>query len=428
MKNLFAKLKSTDYKAFFLAHGEKLGMGLVGLIALTCLAMTRWSGYEKTPVQMEDQAKKVQATLQSNRWPQEELAKFALVTSEAQVNRYLASLDPAAYEFQIPLSPKLNVYRKPADEPEVLPPLELIARDIEFTVIEVLEDQLASADDATAAGSGKSAEREKASEKKSADKKSDKKKGGDLDELASSTEGSDSLMPGISASLRSRGYRANVIVAVVPRRAQLERLKKALHLSTLAQADAALIYNNFKMERQRAVPGADPWSGKWQTVSLQTALDLLDSVELEEADLVPAEYTDAVFTMHPPRRIDNEWDDRVIVHPRIPTLTAQERAEEEARNAAAAELLEDEDEEGGRKRGGLARGQRDAKRMRQSATNRSGEDGFSGAMQGFLGGSSRPRSGLAGAGGAMAGMGGAAMGGMGGGMGAGGMSRPPAGA
>jgi hypothetical protein len=410
MNNLLNKLKKYDYKGFFLSHGEKVGLGVASLLAVLCLAMTTWGGYDKTPGQMQAEAQKVNEVLTANRWPNTETEKFVVTDARQELERNLAALDLNRFEYQIPLSQKILQYQMPADEVEVLAPVDLLTRSIQFGVIEQVEGEGAEEPETSAAP------------KKDKGKKGGKSGGGNSEIDLSA--GPDDLGPSGAAGagaganslantpVKSRGKRAIVLLAVVERKQQLEKLRKALHFETLSRAEQALTYSDFKIQRQRALPGPNPWSGEWRDVAIETALDSLKDVVIEEADLVAADYLDGVFSMSLARRLDNDWDPRYVVHPRIPTLDAEARAEEEAMNAAAAEMLGDEDEEGGRKRGGLLRGQRDAKRMRKEAVNRGGADKFSGAMSGFMGGAG------AGAGGGMPGMAGP-----GGAMG----SRPPGG-
>jgi len=55
MNKLMAKIKTMDYKQFALQHGEKIGLGVIGLVALVCLGMTHWaSDYSGTPEEMGD--------------------------------------------------------------------------------------------------------------------------------------------------------------------------------------------------------------------------------------------------------------------------------------------------------------------------------------------------------------------------------------
>ena len=385
MKNLVEKIKTYNYKQFFLNHGEKVGMGVAGLVTLLCLAMTSWGGYARNPLEMETEARKVQDQLAANRWPADEKEKFLIASADTAIQGALTPLDLAQFEYQIPLSPKVKTYQLPADEVEVLPPVDLIARAIEFPV---LEEQAPEAP----------AEEPVAETKPKPEKTKERKRSGggglagaagvgaQLEENSGDTGSSGMASMNSGAAVKSRGKRAIVVTAVVERRAQLERLRKAHHLETLSQAEPLLNYADFKLQRKRAIPAKDPWSGQWEDVKIDSALDTLNKVVLEEADLVAAEFIEGVFTMSLPRRADGDWDPRYVVHPRIPTLDKQQREEEEAKNAAAAEALEGADEEAGRNRRGLLRGQRDAKRMRRDAANRLGDEGFSGAVNDFMGG------------------------------------------
>ncbi|MFN7806628.1 MAG: hypothetical protein ACK5TO_21680 [Planctomycetaceae bacterium] len=385
MKNLVEKIKTYNYKQFFLNHGEKVGMGVAGLVTLLCLAMTSWGGYARNPLEMETEARKVQDQLAANRWPADEKEKFLIASADTAIQGALTPLDLAQFEYQIPLSPKVKTYQLPADEVEVLPPVDLIARAIEFPV---LEEQAPEAP----------AEEPVAETKPKPEKTKERKRSGggglagaagvgaQLEENSGDTGSSGMASMNSGAAVKSRGKRASVVTAVVERRAQLERLRKAHHLETLSQAEPLLNYADFKLQRKRAIPAKDPWSGQWEDVKIDSALDTLNKVVLEEADLVAAEFIEGVFTMSLPRRADGDWDPRYVVHPRIPTLDKQQREEEEAKNAAAAEALEGADEEAGRNRRGLLRGQRDAKRMRRDAANRLGDEGFSGAVNDFMGG------------------------------------------
>jgi len=404
MNNLMAKIKGFDYQGFFLAHGEKVGMGVVGVIVVMCLAFTSWAGYGRSPAEMEEAAQKVQQRLQMNRWPDSERTKFPVEAGDEKVAVVAAPIALADFEYQIPLSPKLYPHHAAADEPEVLPPSDLRAYPIEMAMVEVIETAPEEGEgDAANAGSGKAGGKtEKA--KSGKDKKS---KGGSLDDLAaSSAAAAGGTAAGFASiqEIRSRGARGTVVVGVVNRRAQLMKLKQALHLETLAQTEAHLEYVDFKIQRQRAVPGPKPWpenEESWVTLNPMVAMEVLALAEWEDADLVAAEYTDAVFTCPLPRRIDAAWDERMVVHPLVPLLTSEERKAERAANEAAADILDEAgeglDDEEAASKGGFARYQRDAKKMRRAAAATSG-DGFSQAMQSYMGGGA---AGMAGMGAAM---------------------------
>src|SRR5260370_3895650 len=72
MNDLITKIKTLDYKQFALTHGEKIGMGLVVLTVMACLALTNWaSEYSGDPRDMEEQAAKVDRDLKNKGWPEE---------------------------------------------------------------------------------------------------------------------------------------------------------------------------------------------------------------------------------------------------------------------------------------------------------------------------------------------------------------------
>jgi len=90
MNNLLNKIKKYDYKGFFLAHGEKVGLGVAGLVAVLCLAMTSWGGYGKTPGEMQAASQGVNDVLASNRWPNTESEKFVVTDARQELDRNLA--------------------------------------------------------------------------------------------------------------------------------------------------------------------------------------------------------------------------------------------------------------------------------------------------------------------------------------------------
>lgn len=358
MKDLLARIKSYDYKQFALKHGEKIGLGVVGVIVVTCLALTNWaSGYSGTPYDMVEKADKVAATLRANKWPEDEKKQFLpVVTADAEVKNVLAPLDIARFDWQEPFSRKIYERRLPADEAEWLAALDLraIPGSAPIEVLPPLEAPAAEDDD-----SGTS--------KKKSDKDKKKPAGGELEIRASGAGG----VGGQSAG-RSRGVRFIAVVGIVPVRKQQERLRSALHLDSVSQAAGRLEYLDFRLQRQRAVPGPNPWSDEnWKDVSTSSLTDLLNEAADFDPEVVAPEYTDVVFTSPLPHRLDDGWNPGLIVHPKIPTLTEEQQQAELALNKAAAEAAGDEEEPKGARRG-LSRVQRDARQLRKRALSAEG--------------------------------------------------------
>ena len=140
-------------------------------------------------------------------------------------------------------------------------------------------------------------------------------------------DGSAGMIMG-GAGRTGRGVRYVAVRGVLPYRVQLEKLSRALNLDTKAEARDALSYVNFELQRQRAIPGPNPWpegEDGWESVDSQVAIDLLTNEAANwDAELVAPESTDAVFTMPLPTRIEGPWTPEEASHPRLERLTAEE--------------------------------------------------------------------------------------------------------
>jgi len=68
-------------------------------------------------------------------------------------------------------------------------------------------------------------------------------------------------------------------------------------LDFVHQAKAYLEYRDFKIQRQRAVPGPDPWTGPWKDVSTDSSIDVLMNEASDfDPEIVNLNYTNQVFT------------------------------------------------------------------------------------------------------------------------------------
>ena len=116
-----------------------------------------------------------------------------------------------------------------------------------------------------------------------------------------------------------------------------------------------------KPKCERAVPGADPWTGPWKALDTSLSIDVLDEAAYSDADLVPTDNINYIFTSPLPGRLDLDWDFDEVGHPDLPKLDDFERELEAAQNAAAL-LAVGEGEDGAAPKGpgGFSRMQRDA--------------------------------------------------------------------
>ena len=71
------KTKGFDFKSFAIAHGEKVVLGIAGVLALFALVKTPWKTYTKLhPSVLDADAKKARETIAASQWPKDEQAKF----------------------------------------------------------------------------------------------------------------------------------------------------------------------------------------------------------------------------------------------------------------------------------------------------------------------------------------------------------------
>lgn len=416
MKNLIANIKSYDYKGFFLRHGEKVGMGVTVLFVLVCLAITNWqSSFPKTPQQLQDDAEKMEKTLRTNVWPEAEKTKFALLPADRAVAAVTAPVNLADFRHSVLMSPKLYRYRQPADEPEIVTVADLRVAS-GFIAMEVQPpplpgSELSADPDADQPVRGARVGLDAArTRQRDADADADRPvggarlrpRGGDRDDrrsekrsgvlpTASVPNAADaarlgaalpagSVDPASYASTKVRGVRYNAVVGVVDVKRQLNILQNALHLESAADVLEHLEYLDFKIQRQRAVRGADPWKDEngqdrpWVDLDTSKTIEVIDDEAADlDPDVVPPQYLDSAITCPLPHRLDGEWDFSQVGHPKVPSLDEEMREIEDLTNRLAAELAPEEDSEEAQYTRGFRKVQKDVNRLRQRAMSAAGD-------------------------------------------------------
>jgi hypothetical protein len=399
MKNLIARIKGYDYKGFFLKHGEKVGMGIVGAIVVAALAITSWSGYAKVPEQFVEQAAKADSALLVNNFPATKKADFPQLSADQQIAKLIGPVELKRFEHDEPFSPKLFAYRLPAEEPEVLPPVELIARAVVFAMEEMIPES-ETPDESAQPEPRHVAERPGA--RPSGARRGKERQ--DLDELAALAAAT-GLLPGevdvgalsgdmwggfAMGSGKSRTMPAAMIVGRVDRRKQLEKLQQKLHLDSVYEAANYLEYVEFKIQRQRAVRGPNPWpqdEASWKDLNIENSVDVIEAAFDYDPEVVPAENTDVYLTSPLPRRLDGQWTWENAGHRNLPKLDETGQMLDQAFNYTAVALAEDEEEVEEAPKRGFARLQRDVNALRSQALGAAGGGtDFQDMLMGFLGG------------------------------------------
>jgi len=395
------KLKSIDFKALFVNHGEKFGLALIVVVVLLALGSTSWSRYAGTPEDLDKKAKDARQRFSSptgNPWPKEKADSFKVVDFNDRANQLFARLDLPRYEFSTPLTHPLYRKRELAREPEYLP-VEFLIADAGRGILGIsaagLPTSTMTADGGingavglpvsptgtatgfksaapTGAGGGLVAPGTTAPP-------------GGAANPGAATMRTPTAMPagthvgampgeamygagGASSNVVARGVRYVAVRGVFPLRQQLEKYKNALNVTS---ADASTMFEllDFVLERQAAVAGSDPWKdAKWETVNIESAVDVLREASDFELDPVQTGVTDSVITMSLPHRLLEFWGDHAT-HPNVRDF--QLKPEEMERELKLQEKLLEEYEkaklqsEPKVKRRGLSGGQNDLRQMGQ---------------------------------------------------------------
>lgn len=177
------------------------------------------------------------------------------------------------------------------------------------------------------------------------------------------------------ATTKVRGVRYNAVVGVIDVKRQLNILQNALHLESSADVLEHLEYLDFKIQRQRAVRGPDPWKDEngqdlpWKDLETTRTIEVINDEAVDlDPDVVPAQYLDSAITCPLPHRLDGDWEFAQVGHPKVPSLDEESRKIEALTNRLAAELVPEEDEEEAQYNRGFRKVQKDVNRLRQRAS------------------------------------------------------------
>lgn len=383
------KLKSIDFKALFINHGEKFGLAVIVMIVLLALGRTSWSRYAGTPEDLDKKAKDARQRFSSptgNPWPKEKIDSFKVVDFNDRANQLFARLDVAKYEFLTPLFHPLYRKRELAREPEYLPVDFLIAhpgRAILGISATGSPSGMQAADGSVDADTGLPV-----AGTSPAAEPSTFRPAGRTGAAGAAVAGGATMRPptamasgahaatmpgdvmsgmgGASSNVVARGVRYVAVRGVFPLKQQLDKYQRALNVSS---ADASTMFEllDFVLERQAAVAGSDPWKdAKWEEVNVESALDVLREASDFELDPVQTGITDSVITMSLPHRLLEYWGDHAT-HPNVRDF--QLKPEEMERELKLLEQLKDEYEKAKLQskpkyeRRGLSREQSDPRQM-----------------------------------------------------------------
>jgi hypothetical protein len=335
MKKLLGGLKP---KELFLNHGEKIAFGTGILLVLLVLAGTEWSRYAKTPQEIISKVQDTKKKIASSVWPADKQATFGLQDYSARAQEVRGPLQIGRYEYSTNMWWPLYRKQELAKEPELIPVADLIATPgrMSFGIMPKMEtgNLVAGADGqaTTATAPTNEIDDDFAPVAKGAGLGAAGQfgAGGSLAETAGALNpalgaaspdiygSSDGAMMGgmVAPAMSSRGERFIAIRGVWPIWQQMEKFQRALNLQSTSDARNYLQLLDFVLERQTAVAGSDPWTGPWDVVDSQRAIDVLMEAYDFAYDPVDPQITDVTITMPLPARLVGQWGD-LATHPKI---------------------------------------------------------------------------------------------------------------
>ncbi|MCA9040482.1 MAG: hypothetical protein KDA65_09060 [Planctomycetaceae bacterium] len=355
-KNILTNIKTANYKEFFVNHVEKFLVGFAVLFVAYCLYATNWSFEKRHPQTLLNQAQEAKEKFLQTNWTPEERAKFEANSNlDSKIQQILYPIAVHKYGFSTDMDWPIFEERKPAVEPQFLAVRGLQANGgrtlldlIDLNKVEQIEkdsatiattneekfsdsdkemmerygitpEQLKRAEDAekmaregntgapgsrgrnfaTNTPSGRDGDRDARRE----ERRSSRRELGNLVRQNSSI---------------SEPHRFVSITGVFPVRQQKLELLKAMNSTSMARTVMNIdsLFYDFKIERQIAQPGKDPWSGDWQEVSRPVTENILRRSAGFAPESVNQFVTNNIFTMPLPSRSRGSWG-RYASHPLV---------------------------------------------------------------------------------------------------------------
>ncbi|MEZ6065974.1 MAG: hypothetical protein R3B90_09755 [Planctomycetaceae bacterium] len=338
-------------KQFLINHGEKLGLGVIGLVVIYALATANWSTYDGDPYQIIKDAEQAQVTFDNRPFTPEDRDRLELsVGADEQpaalvAKHVLEDWGSGTFEFRVPFTPSPKDKGNPLQEVEPFyqqHPIRKLLANASYIYLNLgpdteeldkLQDGSAGTDEPIA-----STNRSDAIDDRFA-RRTNPTAGGpmagmsggagnaysapELDYYASATESGDygayetGGMDYGGVVLKGRGQPYVSVRGIIPLHELIRAVQEA-RSSDFAEAAQHFQIIDYVLERQVAGPnGKFPADDQgWEEVDRSTADAILDEVDGLDLDPVPPPLTDSAVTMPLPPRITGVWN-KLATHPDI---------------------------------------------------------------------------------------------------------------
>jgi len=432
-------LKTLDYKQLGIDHGEKLAIAIVGLLLLFVLWSTKWSQpVAKAPTELIDQATTTEEKIKKQPWPESE---GKVLNTGADLNaKAVAMLNPlefAPWTLPVAMNKPYHPDRTLITKPKWLAVHDLVAnaQDVDLEMdpkVARLDEgfKKLKKEDTSKAEKAKKAEQEK--KEKEAEEKTEvpedlkrnsdiggsgglgglggmggglgrggtmggmgrgkRSKGGENERIPNigRGKGRKSRKPGDDTPVVKtdskpvqkpigRGYHVVSVRGIFPLREQVAELVRAMGNGiTPHDAQELIQMHDFKLERQTAKPGPDPWSGPWEPVDREATLEMFRN---DIYSFAPEPVADSIIDNHIcmplPIRLIGDWG-RLATHQLVKEFTLSpdevDAQVEYQRKIIKKMQEEDQKKHKGDDTGGFSQFTRNPRKVQRRASSPSGED------------------------------------------------------
>ncbi|MEZ6032492.1 MAG: hypothetical protein R3C17_05340 [Planctomycetaceae bacterium] len=345
-----AKSKGFDFKALLLNHGEKFVVSLVALLGASSLATASWSTSDKQPDDLKKVAESTKSSWLANAFTDEKKAVFDNTPDVLLLAERMQSETEDLERFSTlnPWDPPINPVRERRGAVTVLTPIDPEANAVAFVMAEKpneadLEAELAKIAEVTdekkepevseevadifgvqggglagpgvglqGAGAGAFGNGFQGLGGRNRRREEEEEEGTFQAAFGFGANGYGASAYGnaMSATMeRKVHYHSGVSVRMIfPLLDQIRSAAEALHLpQNDPQVAASIDFIGFEIQRKKAVPGANPWSGEWESISTDEIGKVLETSLGFDLDVVNPGVTRSELTMPLPRLAAGKW-------------------------------------------------------------------------------------------------------------------------
>lgn len=384
------KAKGFDFKQFAVTHGEKIVLGLAGVLALLVLVKTTWGTYNKqTPSGLKKSAEDARALIANTKWPADESRKYPpddtlgikikSMLTEIPGDKLTTPKGEPGLEFSISGTWPLYLRENPLVDPEYFPVRNLIATFFRPVIAKKTTQYVVANEGGEPQGSMLVGNNQQQQPKSQPGGFRPTKRGGTTQEGNPMAPGAAGVppsfggkagfqrpgpmgpgggvggvaavppmgpgavpgmrMPGMTGSgemgglgqaVEAEGRRAVAVRGIFPIRKQMQQYVNNLHLPDGLSPFDYIHIDDFVLQRAVSTDGGKTF-GKWTAVDKKSNVEyLMTKVADFDRDIVATGVTHYIITSPLPSRLLRDWGDEAT-HPDLKAYRLSEQGRKRQR-------------------------------------------------------------------------------------------------